>query len=378
VQAWFRLYGTAAVAIELAVFVYSVLAGTEPLKALKSLPAWAKLALLVLIGVAFYTAICVAPDGLRAIQWSFFSLVHLLFGLAVAGLLRNDDSTGRLAIWKAVALGGVGYLLIMIVFVAVALPTGSLNWEFFGLGGTNIRQVGFYSVVGAGASLGLAAVGTKTAQRMLFATSATLMLALTFWSGTRGALLAIFAAFAVGTLLLPALRKVTAWLTFAGSMACGALLSLTAPLPSPLYGIVRLGASSSSSSADVSSGRWDLWTGAWTAILHRPLTGYGAGQFFLVVDGKAGAFNHPHNIILQVLFHWGLVGALCYFSLAALLGRRAIRAMKHPQTADAPAFLVAVGLLTMSLYEGSLFHSYPTMMIAFALACIIAPRRELA
>jgi O-antigen ligase len=374
-QGWFRLYGVAAAVVEIGVILYSIVVGADPLRPVIRLPLWAKAALVVLIGVGFYTAVAVAPDELRGLSWTFLSILHLGFGLAVATLVRDADSPTRLAIWNVVLAGVGAYLIILTAFVAVAVGKPSMDWQYFGLGGTNIRQVAFYSVVGAGASLGLALAQSDARCRLVFVAAAVLMFALSFWSGTRGALLAILVAFPVGALLLTELRTVRAWLTLVATMGAGALLSLIGPVPNSLYGIVRLKASASGA-ADVSSGRFDMWAGTWNAILQRPLLGHGAGQYFVVVYDKLGGFNHPHDIVLQVLFHWGLVGAICYVSLATLLAWRVFTALRTPQPADAAALLVGMSLLTMSLYEGTLFHTYPTMMIAFALALIIAPRRE--
>ena len=376
-QGWFRLYGAAAAAAEIGVILYSIAVGADPLRPVMALPSWAKATLVVLIGIGIYTAVVVAPEEIRGLTWTFLSIVHLAFGLAVAGLARDTDSRARLAVWNTVLAGSCAYLVILVLFVGAAMQTGSLNWEFFGLAGTNIRQVAFYSVVGAGASFGLAVIQSNARLRFVYVGGAALMFALSFWSGTRGALLAVFVAFAVGAALLPMFRTVHAWLILAVGTAGGALLSLAGPIPNSLYGIVRLKASvQGGTTDDVSSGRFDMWSGTWDAILHRPLMGYGAGQYFAVVHDKLGGFNHPHNIVLQVLFQWGFVGAICYFALAMLLVLRVFAALRRPQQADAPALLVGVSLLTMSLYEGALFHTYPSMMIAFALALIIAPRRK--
>jgi O-antigen ligase len=374
-QGWFRLYGVAAAVIEMGVILYAILAGADPLRPVAALPFWAKTALAVLIGIGVYTAVIVAPDELRGLSWTFLSIVHLLFGLAAAGLARGADSHARSGIWNAVLAGSCAYLIILIAFVAVALSRPSMDWQFFGLGGTNIRQVAFYSVVGSGAALGLALAQSDPGMRAIYVGNAAVMLALSFWSGTRGALLAILVSFAVAAVLLPAFRTVRAWAMLAIVFAGGALLSLAGPTPNPLYGIVRLKASSAGGTPDVSSGRFDMWSGTWSAVLDRPFIGHGAGQYFAVVHDKLGGFNHPHNIVLQVLFHWGFVGAACYFALAMLVAWRAFVALRSPQPADAPALLVGISLLTMSLYEGTLFHTYPSMMIAFALALIIAPPR---
>jgi O-antigen ligase len=375
-QGWFRLYGVPAAVIEIAVILYSIAAGSDPLRPVRALPSWAKAALGILIGVGIYTAVFVAPDEPRGLSWTFLSIVHLAFGFAVASLAHDESSDARLTIWKMMLAGSCAYLIILTLFVAVAMGGHSIDWQYFGLGGTNIRHVGFYAVVGAGVSLGLAVAEQRSYIRRIFVAVAALMLALAFWSGSRGALLALFVAFAGGTLFLPAFRSVGAWLMFAISMAAGAILSLAGPIPNPLYGIARLKASALGVGADVSSGRFDMWAGTWDAIRHRPLSGYGAGQYVFVVHDKLGGFNHPHNIVLQVLFQWGLIGAVCYFSLGILVARRAFVALRSPEQADAPAFLVGTSLLTTSLYDGGLFNTYPTMMFAFALALIITPRRD--
>jgi O-antigen ligase len=118
-----------------------------------------------------------------------------------------------------------------------------------------------------------------------------------------------------------------------------------------------------------------MWHATWQAILQHPVFGTGAGQYFFVVHDKLGSFNHPHNVVLQILSSWGFAGATCYFALAGFVAWRAFLALRNPRSADAPALLVAGSLLTMSLYEGSLFHTYPTMMFALALGVILAPRR---
>jgi len=378
VQAWFRLYGIAAIAAELALIGYSLASGTDPLRPVISLDLAARTGLLVLLAVGVFTALFVAPDWLRAANWTFFSIIHLLFGLAVAALVRKTSSETRLASWNAILAGVLGYFCIAIVFVALAMQRGSLKWEYFGLGVTNIRQVGFYSVVGAGAALGLAVVEARPGRQILYVFAAAFMLSLSFWSGTRGSLVAVLLAFATGTMILEAFRSIRSWLILGIAFAGGALISLAGPVPSPLYGVFRLKASIGAGAVDVSSGRFDMWAGAWNAILQRPVLGYGAGQYLHVVGDNPGVFNHPHNIVLQILLQWGFVGAACYFGLAMLLASRVFSALKNPHPADAPALLVGMSLLTMSLYEGALFHSYPSMMFAFALALIVAPRRRAA
>jgi O-antigen ligase len=198
---------------------------------------------------------------------------------------------------------------------------------------------------------------------------------LSCWSGTRGSLLAIVGAYATATFVFPELRRRRALQALALSALFGLLLSLIVFLPpDSRYGLQRIFLASNVGDVDVSSGRLEMWQATLRAILSRPLFGYGEGQFGLVV-AESNGLNHPHNIVLQILLQWGLVGFICFSSLAALVAQRFLAAARtNPQTL--PPVLVAAALLIMSLYEGSFYHPYPIMMIALATSFVLASARQ--
>ena len=368
-QAWMRLFGVPAAVIEVFVICYAILVGAQPLDPIGSVRPWAKLLLATLIAIAMSTALFVAPQTFQSVSWTFQSIIHLLFGLSVAGLARQSISPERGFIWCAIVVGLCGYALILVVFINSVPDPGRFDWEHFRLAVTNVRQVGFYSAIGAAAALGLAAT-RKGVSALMLAAAASTLLGLSFWTGTRGSLIAIVIAFVVGSFLLPQLRNVRSWAFLVGAMLTGAILSLLQPAPYFLFGLSRMFASAAAHSADaVSSGRLVIWRGTLDAIMQRPLFGYGEGQFPFVVP-VAQAFNHPHNIILQLLVQWGLAGTLIFAALASLVAVQLKRALATPSPDQVPPFLVLVSLLTMSLYEGTFFHTYPLMMIAFSVAML--------
>ena len=369
-QAWMRFFGAPVAAVELVVIAYAVLAGVEPLKSIEDLPTWAKALLAMLVAIGLWTALFVAPQTLQSVSWTFLSVIHMLFGVSVAALVSETDLSISSLIWPTILGGLCGYALIFLVFVNSIPNPSQFEWEHFRLAVTNVRQVGFYSAVGAAAALGLS-VTSGRGRALLYGVAASALLSLSFWTGTRGSLIAIVVAFTVGFFLLPQLRTVRAWATLFGSMACGAALSLLQPQPHSLFGIGRIfWSSTAAQSADVlSSGRLVIWRGTWQAIRHRPLFGYGEGQFLWVVPESNG-FSHPHNVVLQLLLQWGFVGTLAFAALASVIALRLYRSLTDPRSEQVAPFLVLASMLTMSLYEGTFFHTYPLMMIAFSVGML--------
>jgi O-antigen ligase len=226
--------------------------------------------------------------------------------------------------------------------------------------------------VGCAAALGLA-VHARGKPVSTLITAAALALAISFASGTRGSVVAIWIAFGAGAAVLPALRTLRAWAMLLMATVSAAGISLLLPVPDTLYGIQRIVASAGQTTLNqMSSGRLDMWRSAWRAFLHRPLFGYGEGQMAWVAPNAQDVYFQPHNIVLQLLLQWGLLGTALFGALAIPVARSCWRVAGANPAAAAPAYLVAASLLVLSLYDGAFFHVYPVMMLAFAFAMMIA------
>jgi O-antigen ligase len=368
-----RHYSMPILAIEIAVIATAMLGGFAPSDKIGGAPRWVKAALGVLAAIAVYTALFVAPDKDAAILRTCSSAIHALFGLSLAHLFATKWQMLRSLVWPSVVVGTLGYLFLVIVFVMSIRDPISFEWKGFGLGVTNIRQVGFYSAVGACAALGLLINSQSQRTYFVWLIAAACLLAVSFWSGTRSSLVAVAAAFVIGSFAFAALRTGKAICGLLLSFCIGLMISLIHNVPHPAFGVFRVYSSSGGEEmGDVTSGRTEIWLGTVRKALEHPLFGFGESQFRTVVPESGGGLNHPHNILPQVLLQWGIVGAACFFSLAAFLWLRFHRSAKRTGDQTIPAYLVATALLTYSLFEGSLYHPYPIAMLAVALAWVLA------
>ena len=371
-QAIFRAFSLPVTAIELAVILFAVLTRSSPTMGIRRVPGWAQALLATLLIVATATAFLVAKDQVSALIRTYAWVIHLFFGFSLWSLLTTRWTGLRPWLWPWI-VGGVGlYTLTLATFVSIIPDPADFDWRFFGLGVTHIRQVGFYSVVGACAALGLAAVERRPLRYGLAVAFSSLFLALSYWSGTRGSLVAVIAAFVLGLMALPALRTWRAVLALAIGNMAGALISLVHQAPHSFYGIFRISQATATTGVDaISTGRITQWRDSAAAALERPFFGYGESQYPFAVPSFAD-FNHPHNIILQVLISWGLVGLVCFAALGLFLAWEFLRTARARDAESAPAVLVAAGLAVMGFYEGSLYHPYPVAMLTIAVAFVLS------
>lgn len=376
-QSGIRFYALPAMVAEIVLIIFAFARGFSPVRVVRSLSPWKQAALAVLVATGFGTAVFAAPEPASALVRTCISLIHLSFGLGCLYLLRLDGAAVRPTLWPAIVIGLCGYAVAVAALVWSIPDPLNFDWLYFGLGMVNIRQMAFYSAAGAAAALGLAAAASNRRAYLSYVAAAGILLALSFWSGTRGGIVALLVAFGAGAVLLPALRRLSALVALASGILLGVLLSLIHVPPSGYYGLVRIARSGGDGTADaVASGRIELWAGTVRAILERPFFGYGENQFRAVVTEAGGAFNHPHNSVIQVLLQWGFIGGGCFIALAAVLCWRACLEARKGGGEALPAFLVAASLLCLSLYEGSLYHPYPVMMIAVALSFLLAQGSE--
>jgi O-antigen ligase len=375
-QDWARFLSIPVLAVECIALFAAMKAGARPLALLAAQPGWVRAALAALVLIALATALLAAAQPQLALIRTMTALLHLAFGLSLASLFALRWRPLAPSVWPWLVAGTCALVPVIALYVAAIPAPATFDWENFWLAGSNVRQLGFYAVVGAGGALGLAA-GAKGRAWALWTLAAALMIALAAWSGTRSALVAIAAAFAFGTACVPALRTLRAAASAGAAFVLGLVLSLLHAPPNPLYGVGRMlvstAASGASAAADASSGRLEMWQGALALILRQPLFGYGAGQYRFAGPESGGRYNHPHNLFLQLLVEWGAIGTLLFLAVAGLMWWRFHRAVRSTGAPFLPAFLVVNGLIAMSMIEGALYHPWPVMMAVIGFAFVLGP-----
>jgi O-antigen ligase len=343
-----RAFGLPVLAAELTVVLVSFGEGNR-LK-LQMLP----LALLAaLAAVAWGTAVTAAsplPAVLRTATWT----IHLLFGLALVNLRRH----GTLDFDRIVRAQLIGFLLVFVLLVAFVETTakpqiGASDLPAFG----NVRWFGYY----AAATIGLCALGFIRGDKFALL-AAVAAFAAVFWTGARGGVAAVVAGLVACAILFPQFRSWRVWLLLASVAAVGFVMSL---------GLEALGPVGSRGPAQIvrfdSTGRVELWQATLTKVLERPLFGWGEGQFV----HRWGNFSvaQPHNIVLQLLYVWGVVGTLLCAALAVWMTPLFL---KCRTIETAPFRCAALILVAYSFIDGALFYVQSTSLFALCCAAAVA------
>lgn len=372
-----RFFGVPILCVEVLTLYSALVQGFSPTDAIARLSLPARSLLSVLIAVAFGTALLVAPDQAMASVRTIMNIIHLLFAMAVLWLLRERWQYLAGAIWPAIVAGTCGFALLAFVFAALVPHPERFDWKYFGLAVTNVRQLGFYSSVGTAAALGMVATRHDRRSYGLYTFAATMLLGLSWWSGTRGGPMAVLIACGAGSLVWPRMRTLRVVSALIVSFTISALASLLYPIHSPYFGVFRIfySVAEGSSADDMSSGRLLTWLGTLRKIAERPLFGWGEGQFRTVVPEAWGEFNHPHNFILQSLLQWGVVGTAAFLGLVGMTILRLIPGSRFNREQTTPALLVAGTLVAYACFEGTLFHPWPIMVLGLSVAVVLAQQR---
>ena len=326
--------------------------------------------LVLMFGNALLAAANPAMSLVRTSLW----IVHFAFACAVWRLRE----TPLLAPHRATTGVLAGFLLfsgLLVLFVATLPNLEEFNW-LHGLPGLdNIRRGAYFAAPVAALCIGLFLPESSKYTGFVAATHVA-AIAFIFWSGARGAALALLVTYILGAALLPSLRQARSLITTLMSTAAGVLLAWFCHIQTGYVGFWRVLLPAWSGGIDrpvedISSGRTELWLSTWETIKQRPFLGHGEGQtaYAVPVGIEIDAF-HPHNLILQVLLAWGVAGALLLLFLAAPLARNALACARQDENRVAP-FLAMLALLIYSGVDGTLFHVHAVSLFALCagLAC---------
>lgn len=361
-----RSYPVPVLAVETMAIVAALATGlVETLRRVRlPRPALVAAALLAMVMVG---TVPFAPVPPVAATFTAIWVIHIFFGLSVAHL------AGRIFAPLDLVRGyGIGFALfcgLLFVFL-VQVRDPNFNWTFDLPAFSHVRIFGHYAAPVAGLAAGLMALGRTRGQWAAAFALATLALALVLWTGSRGALIGVAAGVGAGLLFAPPVRHLRAWGGIAAALAVAWLSVASLPAPAPTMGSARIVAATVKS-GDRTTGRTQLWAHVAKAAAKRPIFGHGEGQMYSVA--RFADLFHPHNIILQFLLAWGIVGLACAGTLAFYFARESIRLVRAGADELVPPFIAMVALAVPSLVDGSLFHLVPLSIFA-ACAGLIGSR----
>ena len=363
-----RSFGFSSIVIEVFCIVSALKRGFRVSSLAPILLKREKVLFCILVVIAFATALFVSPSRKIALLRTIFWFIHILFGLSINFLFRNEDKGAITKFWYCVIAGILAYILILLIFVFSLSSPETFRWVKGIPGMVNVRSLGFPVIVGACSAIALAVFETNWLRLIGLVLAASCIIALGAWSGSRGAFFALISSGFIAAFLSPIFRAKKSIAIYFISIILGLFISTLHEVPHSSFGISRFTSSTSNTTIDTySSGRISVWEGTISAIEYRPFFGYGEGQFPKVVKLPFGKFNQPHNLILQLVFHWGLVGCFCFLFLVVPLSLKLVWQFRTFPREVAPSFMIVFGLLVFSLYDAALFYPYPIMMAAAAL-----------
>jgi O-antigen ligase len=372
---WTRYWAPPVLLAEIAIIVCAGFAGFRPLRTFSALSPTARAtALLFVIGVSL-SAIFATAIPFMAKFHAMVTLLHCLFFLALWHMFSGDWKGHVEAILAATAVGIA--VLTVVVYLLLLRHQGDLDfaWKNVGPVASNVRHYGYVGAPGCGLGAGLLAASTRRDLRWLGWACCTISLALLMWTGTRGGVIASLLAMVSILALVPAGDRLRIALAFVLSFAVAIPLSIAWIPPDPTWGIFGLTeriVDNSGSVTQFTSNRTFLWADAWQGFLERPLVGHGEGQFRWLSEYSNGRANHPHSVVFQLLFQWGLLGTLALAVLHFIGLPKALRGLQQRPHTALPALGGLVGLGVMAAIDGPLFYVLPTAIYLVLLAALFA------
>lgn len=343
-----RSYALPIVAVELAI---AIVAFVET-RRFPRVPRFPAALLLFLVAVAFFSA-ARAPDPATSLFMTLLWVNHLLFGFGIYQLARHGLLTVP-QILRAMPIAFALFGAVLIAYYALHSEHGH-NWYQDSPSFNNIRWLGYYCA----GIFGLCAGGWLESRRVGLAI-AIFALALALWTGSRGSLTAVIGGYVVAVLFVPVAAKATP--RFLGAVLLSTLLALAASQVWPL----DQGSAERLLFDQTDSGRTEIWRQTASLIGQRPWLGWGEAQFSTLLQSR---FAQPHNIVLQILLAWGVVGFGLIAVLAALL---ADRGRRNANRQNAPLIFAICNIAAFSLIDGSLFHIHSVSVFALCAALLAA------
>lgn len=318
-----------------------------------------------------------------------FVIVHVLFILSCSSFLLNAGIQVS-SYFKVFGFCLLAILLYYSWLINMEPPRTADEWFRSPPLFRHIREVGWFAAIGFAFSTNqyLSATSCKRfdANNIFWASVAIASLSLILWTGGRAV---IFSAFVCLCLLLArnfhrspiAIRTA---LRLALMVVCSLLIakSLTVAEWNGLDRILGTTYSITTTtpgqvSADsLTTGRAHMWSAALNAVKDNPLLGLGPNGYSRILPRLYGM--QPHNIVVQVLVEWGVIGALLITPIGLFLIIRCIKILFKSENADlVSASLVVLILSLNSFFSGTLFYSYPVFFFCLALsACLAFPPPE--
>lgn len=304
-----------------------------------------------------------------------FTLMHIIFALCLISYLSKSKFSVQLA------LNTVPFSILFIAFIffinfsneSVAAIRPLFGHPPFA---SNIRYIGYTCTVGGIIScFWLLQKHTNGMNSVLIFLLALINLSLLFWIAGRTAIACVTLVIWAYTFYLYKYSQISGkrLLLMLVLFICTILL-VDQLSTQPWHGLNHVkakffgGDGGIASVNEISSGRLEIWKMSIEGVLNAPLLGYGQYSFSYLPGWFFGL--HPHNMILQVLLEWGIIGGGVFLVLLIYSFTKAFKVLQSQtgakrKTAEL-AYLILIALTLHALTDGIYYHAQPVYFLILA------------
>ncbi len=334
---------------------------------------------LVALGAAFAMAWGALPIGI-GLGAAAIVVAAALVAIAGAAVGERGDGDALFAAFLSglTVVGAVNALIACIQVFAPNLADGEwiVRSSLPGRGVGNLRQPNHLATLLLWSAIAVIALLQVQWMRPGFASAVLLLLLVgTALSGSRTGLL--------GTLLLAGwgysdqrLSRASRLLLWTAPLTAWLVWMLLAFGPGPMHSASLQERLAHTTTGDLSSSRFSIWSNTLTMIARQPWAGVGFGEFNIAwtltefPDRPVAFFDHTHNLPLQLLIEFGVpLGALMTGLLLTAMVQAVRRAWRSPGDPGALRRAAAMSVLMAglhSLLEYPLWYAYFLLPAAFA------------
>lgn len=130
----------------------------------------------------------------------------------------------------------------------------------------------------------------------------------------------------------------------------------------------------------LSSGRLSMWSVAWDEIKEQPLLGYGPDGYLIKNAAEESAlYAHPHNLILQLLYNYGLATSILILALLASSTFNCIKHIYHLNIKSdyhIASIMIILALSANSMTSGAYYFPHSLTVVAICFACYFSISKD--
>ena len=312
------------------------------------------------------------------------TISHIVFFALLLSFLRLHSPPLRLVF--AVILFSNAFVVIQAMLVWHFSPdptihTSSAWFSRFPFVG-HARHAGYNMLVAVISGVFLLLGSRRARENVPYAIGLLMVTACLFWLGGRGSMISTLLAFGLLVFARPELKV-------AGLVKCSCILLLIFVAALIAHYLAQFSWNGISNSIErsvaaesvnrLSSGRLAIWKYSLEALKDDYLFGLGP-QAYLFIPGKWRSTAMPHNMIVQFLVEWGVVGASLFSAAYLYALYRGIAKLKAAAYKGVEVLCAAVVVAALSIHgltDGTVYHGKASFYLALCLAIWMGGRTQI-